>query len=150
MHGIAILVGVRPSEVSQQINQKLKTNQSGGGQRSSLNVQVFAFITGTRLYLVLAAEVSLVMADDAEAAAFWTDVDATADEAEVADEAEAWQFASSTAVMEKRLALVPTSGIPSRPDWSQLNTLRQRQRAAFLAEKGADIPKHERIAILED
>ena len=32
------------------------------------------------------------MSDDAEDAAFWTDVDAAADEAEVADEAEAWQF----------------------------------------------------------
>ena len=56
----------------------------------------------------------------------------------------------STALMEKRLALVPCSGIPSRPDWNQLKTLRARQRAHFLEEKGANIPKDERIAILED
>ena len=56
----------------------------------------------------------------------------------------------STALTDKRLALVPPNGIPCRPNWNELKTLRHRQRMAFLADKGADIPKDERIALLED
>jgi hypothetical protein len=52
--------------------------------------------------------------------------------------------------MDKRMALVPVSGIPSKPDWDKLGELRQRQRLEYLEKKGDSIPKPERLQILDN
>ena len=56
----------------------------------------------------------------------------------------------STEVMDKRMALVPPSGIPTKPDWEKLQAVRQRQRLAFIEKKGDDVPKGQRHEMLAD
>ena len=48
------------------------------------------------------------------------------------------------------MALVPVSGIPSKPDWDKLGELRQRQRLEYLEKKGDSIPGPERLRILDN
>ena len=79
------------------------------------------FMNGSRFRPVLAAEVSIVMSDDAEDAAFWTDVDAAADEAEAADESDTAHEADTADEAEAEAFWCDVAAAPPSPqrlsDW---------------------------------